>query len=110
MFAGDVEGLGQSIDMGVLKNHNSSNGSNSIRQLPSPDLALAAKFCHTFLDFPLIDEEEYVSDSEYGSGGSGGSNSGSSSSSASKSRNGGNDSKSNSSVDSEDLKSKVKFS
>ena len=42
----------------------SSSSSNGMRQLPSPDLALAVKFFHTFLEFPLIDEEGYVSDRE----------------------------------------------
>jgi hypothetical protein len=51
------------------RNHASSNGSNPMRQhpmrqLPSTFLALAVKFFHTFLEFPLIDEEEYVSDRE----------------------------------------------
>jgi hypothetical protein len=48
----------------AFRNHASSNGSNSMRQLPSPDLALAVKFFQYFLEFPLIDEEEYVSDRE----------------------------------------------
>jgi hypothetical protein len=30
----------------------------------SPDLALMAKFLHSFLEFPLIDEEDYISDRE----------------------------------------------
>eukprot|EP00536_Pseudo-nitzschia_multiseries_P002292 jgi/Psemu1/235581/estExt_Genewise1.C_300144 len=34
------------------------------RKKPSPDLALAANFFHSFLEFPLIDEEGYVSDRE----------------------------------------------
>jgi cytoskeletal protein RodZ len=34
------------------------------RKPPSQDLELAAKFFHSFLDFPLIDEEDYVSDRE----------------------------------------------
>eukprot|EP00534_Pseudo-nitzschia_fraudulenta_P001500 CAMPEP_0201128846 /NCGR_PEP_ID=MMETSP0850-20130426/35038_1 /ASSEMBLY_ACC=CAM_ASM_000622 /TAXON_ID=183588 /ORGANISM="Pseudo-nitzschia fraudulenta, Strain WWA7" /LENGTH=411 /DNA_ID=CAMNT_0047398153 /DNA_START=187 /DNA_END=1419 /DNA_ORIENTATION=+ len=48
----------------TLKNYSSSNGNNPVRKPPSPDLALAAKFFHTFLEFPLIDEEEYVADRE----------------------------------------------
>ena len=50
--------------MGVVRNHAISNGSTLPRKAPSPDLALAAKFFHSFLEFPLIDEEEYVSDRE----------------------------------------------
>eukprot|EP00531_Pseudo-nitzschia_arenysensis_P001782 CAMPEP_0116131814 /NCGR_PEP_ID=MMETSP0329-20121206/9209_1 /TAXON_ID=697910 /ORGANISM="Pseudo-nitzschia arenysensis, Strain B593" /LENGTH=534 /DNA_ID=CAMNT_0003626275 /DNA_START=60 /DNA_END=1664 /DNA_ORIENTATION=- len=48
-------------------NGNTNNGtSNSppMRRPLSPDLAMAAKFFHSFLDFPLIDEEGYVSDRE----------------------------------------------
>ena len=41
-----------------------NNTSNIRRKPPSQDLALAAKFFHSFLDFPLIDEEDYVSDRE----------------------------------------------
>lgn len=50
------------------RNGNGSNGnsnsSSSVRLMPCLDLRLAAKFFHTLLDFPLIDEEGYVSDRE----------------------------------------------
>mmetsp|Transcript_18360 Transcript_18360/g.42349 ORF Transcript_18360/g.42349 Transcript_18360/m.42349 type:complete len:537 (-) Transcript_18360:99-1709(-) len=46
----------------ALRNSGSSNGSNPIRHRPSSVMVLAAKFLHTFLEFPLIDEEGYVTD------------------------------------------------
>lgn len=46
------------------RSHTTSNGSNPVRKRASPDLVLAAKFFNSFLEFPLIDEEEYVSDRE----------------------------------------------
>mmetsp|Transcript_19579 Transcript_19579/g.48753 ORF Transcript_19579/g.48753 Transcript_19579/m.48753 type:complete len:507 (-) Transcript_19579:65-1585(-) len=52
----------------MRSNSNATSQSTSpnlnAREPPSPDLALAVKFFHSFLDFPLIDEEGYVSDRE----------------------------------------------
>lgn len=45
-------------------NGSSSNNSPSVRPIPWLDLRLAVKFFHTLLEFPLIDEEGYVSDRE----------------------------------------------
>jgi hypothetical protein len=58
---------------GLALAHSSSNshihggaGSASVRDLhsASPDLTLMAKFLHRFLEFPLIDEADYVADRE----------------------------------------------
>eukprot|EP00980_Cylindrotheca_fusiformis_P006272 scaffold1340_cov122-Cylindrotheca_fusiformis.AAC.15 len=42
----------------------SGTGVNSGRQLTSVDLSLAANFLHTFLEFPLLYGEDYISDRE----------------------------------------------
>mmetsp|Transcript_8716 Transcript_8716/g.18840 ORF Transcript_8716/g.18840 Transcript_8716/m.18840 type:complete len:552 (-) Transcript_8716:40-1695(-) len=46
------------------RNHSISNSNSIPQKAPSPYLVLAAKFFNIFLEFPLIDEEGYVSDRE----------------------------------------------
>lgn len=43
---------------------NTSCNSASSRHPPSPDLSMAAALLHTFLDFPLMDGEDYISNRE----------------------------------------------
>jgi hypothetical protein len=45
-------------------NSSSSNAAGREHHSTSPDLTLIAKFLNSFLEFPLIDEEDYVSDRE----------------------------------------------
>ena len=51
-------------DDGVYSNISSNTNLTNRRKAPSQDLVLAAKFFHLFLDFPLIDKDDYVSDRE----------------------------------------------
>mmetsp|Transcript_11191 Transcript_11191/g.19728 ORF Transcript_11191/g.19728 Transcript_11191/m.19728 type:complete len:577 (-) Transcript_11191:153-1883(-) len=47
-----------------IAHHGTSNTAVRDHNPTSPDVALMAKFLHSFLEFPLIDEEDYVSDRE----------------------------------------------
>lgn len=67
---GSAAGATGMIKSSSFTNRNNGNGGSSPtidhhpRHQPSPDLTITAKFLHTFLEFPLMNGEDYISERE----------------------------------------------